>query len=69
MDLASIRRQAEDTGVNPDTIPGMSKADLIVAIQRAEGVAACYASKTDGCRYQACSWRTDCYAEAKRRAN
>jgi hypothetical protein len=47
----------------------MGKAEIIRAIQSAEGNYACYGSAADGiCDQGGCAWRDDCLAVAGRRA-
>jgi hypothetical protein len=68
MDLADIRKKAEDLGINPDTLQKMTKTEAIRAIQSAEGNTACFGTKTDGCPHMLCCFMVDCYTEGKRKA-
>ena len=64
MNLEEIRVLAQTRGLNPGKL---SKRDLIRAIQQGEGNFACFATAFDGiCDQLACTWRQDCFREAKR---
>lgn len=60
MKVAEIREIARSNHIGTR---GLSKADLIRAIQREEGNFDCYATATDGnCDRRDCLWREDCMA-------
>ncbi len=62
MDILEIRRIAGQLGINPT---GMEKADLVRAIQRAEGVTDCFGSaEPEECDEENCMWREDCFFES-----
>lgn len=57
MKLPDIKKKAKTMGVEPGK---MKKAELILAIQRAEGNAACFGTGSPACPYLDCCWREDC---------
>ena len=57
MNMADIRRKAKELGVK---VQGLKKADLIRAIQTAEGNAACFSTGRATCDQLACCWRENC---------
>jgi len=59
MNIADIRKKAKKVGVAGNT-GGMKKADLIKAIQRAEGNPDCFGTATTFCDQAKCCWREDC---------
>jgi hypothetical protein len=62
MENKEIRRIAAQLGINP---AGMEKADLIRAIQRAEGIAECFGlAVPEECDEESCLWREDCLFES-----
>lgn len=62
MELREIREMARAMGVRAR---GIDKAELIRAIQRAEGNFDCFGSAVgDECEQENCIWREDCFAEA-----
>jgi hypothetical protein len=62
MDIREIRRIARQMDIDPK---GMGKADLIRAIQRAEGYADCFGSAAaEECDEESCLWREDCFFES-----
>lgn len=64
MNMQEIRGLAKDLGIKTSR---MSKLNLIQTIQLAEGNFNCFASAIDGeCDQQACIWRGDCFAAAKK---
>lgn len=66
MRIQDVRAVAKQRGINSAR---MGKADIIRAIQSAEGNFACYSSASDGiCDQAGCAWRDDCLAAAGRRA-
>lgn len=65
MDLSAIKKKAQGLGVDTARMAKMKKADLVRAIQTAEGNTACYASRTEGCPYVLCCFMVDCYKDAK----
>jgi hypothetical protein len=62
MDIKEIRKIAKGLGVGTK---GMGKADLIRAIQLAEGNFDCFGTAIDEeCDQESCLWREDCYFES-----
>jgi hypothetical protein len=62
MNILEIRRIAGQLGINP---AGMEKADLVRAIQRAEGVNDCFGSAvSEECDEECCLWREECFFES-----
>ena len=58
MTLAEIKSIAVEKGVKPGK---MTKAELVRAIQRAEGNADCFArGEATSCGQDACLWRPNC---------
>ncbi len=58
MNFQDIRKMAKAMDLKTHR---MKKADLILAIQRAESNIDCYGSERgDSCQEQACLWRNDC---------
>ncbi len=58
MRLEEIKAIARERGIQPGK---MKKADLVRAIQQAEGNEPCYASdRAATCGQQDCLWRDDC---------
>ena len=58
MNMQDLRKRAKAMGINPNK---MNKADLIRAIQRAEGNIDCFATaRVEDCGELGCLWRTDC---------
>ena len=57
MNMGEIKKKAKTQGVDPAK---MKKADLIRAIQKAEGHTACYEKGDENCPYLDCCWRADC---------
>lgn len=58
MKVLDIKKKAKDVGVNPGK---MNKAEIIKAIQTAEGNFDCFGTATDGnCDQVDCCWRDDC---------
>lgn len=58
MKIGEIKVIAQKRGVNPDR---MKKAELIRAIQRAEGNFDCFGTASSGeCNQHDCLWREDC---------
>ena len=57
MKLPQIRQKAKALGIDPVK---MKKAELILAIQKAEGYTLCYGTGTPACPHAACCWREDC---------
>ena len=59
MILQEIRQLAKEKDVR--IVSGMKKADLIRAVQGAEGNYECFSTATDGfCDREDCIWRADC---------
>ncbi len=62
MELHEIREIARAMGVRSK---GMDKAELVRAIQRAEGNFDCFGTAMEEeCDQEECMWREDCFAEA-----
>ena len=62
MELQEIREIARTLGVRSK---GMQKAELVRAIQRAEGNFDCFGTAVeDECDQESCMWREDCFFEA-----
>lgn len=58
MRIGLVRAIAKSKGVNSARL---KKADIVRAIQTAEGNFPCYGTAVDGfCDQQACLWREDC---------
>ena len=63
MKLAELAAIAKSKNINPGK---HSKAELIKAIQTAEGNIVCFATAYDGvCDQAGCSWREDCFDAAR----
>jgi len=62
MKMADIRRKAKELGVK---VQRLKKADLIRAIQTAEGNAPCFATGRTECDQLACCWRKDCLSKGQ----
>jgi hypothetical protein len=62
MDIKEIRKIAKNMRVGTK---GMGKADLVRAIQRAEGNFDCFGTAMDEeCDQESCLWREDCFFES-----
>jgi hypothetical protein len=62
MDIREIHHIAGQLGINP---AGKRKADLIRAIQRAEGIDDCFGlAAAKECDEKSCLWREDCLSES-----
>ena len=62
MGIDEIRRIAASMGIRTR---GVEKADLVRAIQRAEGNFDCYGTAADEeCDQESCLWREDCFFES-----
>lgn len=62
MEIGEIRKIAAQLGIEP---AGMEKADLIRAIQHAEGIAECFGlAAAEDCDEESCLWREDCLFES-----
>ena len=60
--IKEIREMAKQLGVRSAR---MRKAELIQAIQRAEGNFDCYGTSTkEECDQEECLWREDCFMES-----
>ena len=60
--MKEIRESARKLGIQPSR---MDKAELIRAIQRAEGNFDCYGTATEEeCDQEECLWREDCFRES-----
>ncbi len=60
MKIQDIRSKAKEMGINSF---GKTKAELIRAIQKAEGNFDCYGTATDYCDQLDCSFRSSCLGE------
>jgi hypothetical protein len=58
MTLTDIKAKAKVLGVEPGK---KKKAELIHAIQVAEGCTPCYGRAHGNCPWTQCCWRTDCF--------
>lgn len=57
MSMSEIRKKAEFLGIRPGKI---KKAELIHAIQQAEGCMPCFGKSNGQCQYQDCCFMRDC---------
>ncbi|MEI8139801.1 MAG: hypothetical protein WCI03_08030 [bacterium] len=57
LNLAEIKAKAKALGVTADKL---EKAELILAIQRAEKNTPCFGTGTLACPHFVCCWRVDC---------
>ena len=57
MEMSDIKKKAQALGITGDN---MGKAELIRAIQRAEGYSPCYGKSDSRCMYIDCCFRQDC---------
>lgn len=58
LNIVSLKKQARDMGLK---LPKEAKkADVIRAIQKAEGNTACFATGKSSCPETRCCWRDDC---------
>ena len=62
MDWNEIRRRARQAGISTRN---RKKADLIRALQRAEGNFDCFGRAEDYCDRFDCAWRDDCLKPAR----
>ncbi len=58
MTMPEVKERAKRLGIAPGK---MKKADLIHAIQIAEGCTPCYGRSNGDCPWLDCCWRTDCF--------
>ena len=58
MTMTEIRAKAKLLGISPGK---MKKADLIHAIQTAEGCTPCFGRSHGDCPWMDCCWRKDCF--------
>lgn len=58
MTVAEIKAKAKTLGVEPGK---MKKAELIHAIQAAEGCTPCFGRSNGDCPWMQCCWRADCF--------
>lgn len=65
MKLAKVKKTASDLGVDPGN---MKKAELIRAIQEAEGYPPSFGNNDGRCPYTDCCWWDDCIKEYRRNA-
>ncbi len=62
MNIEEIRKIAGQLGIDP---AGMEKAEIVRAIQRAEGVPDCFGlAALEDCDEESCLWREECFFEA-----
>ena len=64
MKAAEIKQKAADLGIDP---ANMKKAELILAIQEAEGVNRCFGTNKGDCPYEDCCFWDDCIKEARKK--
>jgi hypothetical protein len=57
MKMNEIKKKAKSLGINPNN---MKKADLIHAIQKAEGYTECFGKSGGQCPYANCCFMEDC---------
>jgi hypothetical protein len=57
MKVTDIKIKAKTLGINPGKL---KKAELIIAIQKAEKNTPCFGTGTPACPQMDCCWRTDC---------
>lgn len=58
MTMTEIKAKAKTLGLEPGKL---KKADLIHAIQIAEGCTPCYGRSGGECPWTQCCWRSDCF--------
>jgi hypothetical protein len=58
--MSQIKEKAKVLGIN---VGKMKKAELIRAIQVAEGCTPCYGRSNGGCPWTQCCWRSDCFTQ------
>jgi len=58
MKMAALKQKAEALGITPGK---MVKAELVHAIQQAEGYTPCFGRSTGDCAYTDCCFREDCF--------
>ena len=63
MKLSAVRQKADALGV---ATKGMKKAELIRAIQEAEGNPPSFGNNDGNCPYEDCCWCDDCIKEYKK---
>ncbi|UCD49859.1 MAG: hypothetical protein JSW27_20310 [Phycisphaerales bacterium] len=56
--MPEIKERAKMMGITPGK---MKKAELIHAIQMAEGCTPCYGRSNGECPWLECCWRNDCF--------
>jgi hypothetical protein len=59
LSLSEIKAKAKTLGVNVTN--KMKKAELVHAIQVAEGCTPCYGRSNGNCQWTQCCWRSDCH--------
>ena len=57
MKMPEVKKRAKALGVNSGNL---KKADIILAIQKAEGNTPCFGTGTPACPHLTCCWREDC---------
>ncbi len=63
MNVNEVKKRAVDLGVK--VMKGLKKADMIHAIQKAEGNNECFGHSIDFCGQNDCAWRKDCLKNTK----
>lgn len=58
MKMTELKQKAKSLGIKPGK---KKKADLIHAIQQAEGNPTCFSTAEDYCDQEQCSYREDCF--------
>lgn len=66
MKMTAIKKYAADLGVPAE---GLLKAELIRAIQSAEGNTPCFGQNTGACPYDDCLWLKDCRQDSGKHAH
>lgn len=65
MKIDDIKKRAREIGIEPGK---MKKADLIHAIQEAEGNPPSFGNNDGNCPYADCCWWDDCIKEYKKKS-
>jgi len=58
MTMSEIKIKAKALGIDAGK---MKKAELVHAIQKAEGFTPCYGRSNGSCPWTQCCWRSDCF--------
>jgi hypothetical protein len=59
MKMPELKAKAKPLGINPNK---MKKAELVHAIQKAEGNTPCFGKSNSQCPYTDCCFMDDCFA-------